>query len=46
MNINVKQIGLDIWWAYFTREVGKTVMFEGDIFQGANAEALAKEWKP
>ena len=42
--ITVKRIGPDIWWAYFTTTTRAGVEFEGDVFQGPNAEALARAW--
>lgn len=46
MNITVKQVGSDVWWAYFTETKGGTVNFTGDLFQGSNAETLARNWRP
>jgi hypothetical protein len=41
-----KEIALNIWWAYVTTTRGDKTEFEGDIFQGPNAESLARAWSP
>lgn len=40
----IVQLGPQIWWAYFTTQKAGCVEFEGDIFQGSEAEELAKLW--
>lgn len=41
---HIQQISTEIWWAYVTRQTKVGVEFEGDVFQGQNAEQLARDW--
>ena len=40
----LKEIAPGIWWACHVSKIGPHTFFEGDVFQGQNAEQLAKEW--
>lgn len=41
---HIKQVGADIWWAYVMKQTKAGTEFEGDMWQGPNAETLARAW--
>lgn len=41
---HIKQLTANIWWAYVTKETKSGTEFEGDMWEGSNAEAIARAW--
>ena len=39
-----REIAPGIWWACFVTRTGRHTFFDGDVFQGPNAEKLARAY--